>query len=144
MPAPEITGYFDPLSGEIHITGEVARTEAMAPVPWLQAGFRHALRHEYGHALLDEWLRDRAGPEASALIPQVSQEESLQTSDVPPELAPLMRDYRDEPQRYGSPYFTSAFTEYFAESYARFIEGEAVPSATKRFLASFATTGKPD
>lgn len=138
VPTPEITGYFDPASGEIHITGEVARMEAMAPVAWLQGGFRHALRHEYGHALLDEWLRKRAGPDAAALVPEIGQDEPAPPGDVPSELAPLMRDYRAEPERYGSSYYTSAFTEYFAESYARFIEGKSIPAATRRFFDALA------
>lgn len=134
-PAAEVQGYYDPDSGEIHITGEVTRFEAMAPLPWLQARFRRALRHEYGHAMLYDWLFENGDAASVVLVPAITQRDASGTDAIPPELRPAVREYRKvSTDVYGSPYFTTDFTEYFAESYARFLEGEEVPRATRQFL----------
>lgn len=151
-PAAAISGSFDPETGEIHITGRVPRIQASLPAPWLQGSFRHALRHEYGHALLDEWLADETGVDwtdrATTFLREegeifdasdFTQDESGVPSVVPRELRPLVREYLAvRPRLYGSEYYTSTFDEYFAESYSRFLLRRSVPVEMRRFLAQFA------
>lgn len=131
----EVQGYYDPATDEIHLTGELTRLQAMAPLPWLQGRFRHALRHEYGHAMLDEWLEAKAAPDQVATVPQITQRGPVGMDEVPPRLQPLVREYRRlDDQLYGASYYTSYFTEFFAESYARYLDGGSVPPEMQRFL----------
>lgn len=130
-------GNFDGKTGVITILGEEPRVEAGMP-SLLQSNFRHLLRHEYGHALLQDWLCATAGQatgryySAAVSVPGEPFRESW-----PDAIHPMLEDYLSAPRNvYGDAYFTSTFHEYFAESYARLLDGQTVPAATRRFLLS--------
>ncbi|MBI5231405.1 MAG: hypothetical protein HY876_04475 [Coriobacteriales bacterium] len=129
---------YDPVTGRITILGQFERLQASLPVPWLQPSFRRALRHEYGHAFLDDWLRKegiswRNGRYEAITTPGAR----LDPRDFPEELRPVIEEYRGLPRLlYGSPEFTSTFAEYVAESYARYADNERVPPRMEAFLDS--------
>lgn len=102
------------------------------------------LRHEYGHALLSDLLvRDRGGDYYRSRKANALQEltQGDNPSELPELLLPIFEDYRSAPRsiydrgmestRTIPGYFTREFGEFFAESFARYLEGEPIPAATR-------------
>ncbi len=135
----EKAGNFDSKTGVIRILSEELRWEASLP-EGMRPNFDHTLRHEYGHAFLNDFLKAAAGGDqrlAATLSVMPYQTASAKAADWPGALVPLLEEYRKTPKTvFGSAYYTSTFGEYFAESYARFCEGKEVPAATRKFFVS--------
>jgi hypothetical protein len=136
----EMQGYYDPSDGSIRITGGLARLSAAMPNDTLRSFFDRALRHEYGHAFLDDWLKTKKGGDkvwaASAKGPQ-----QIDPASVPAELQGPLSEYTAmSTSAYGQQYFMSSFGEFMAESYARLLFGQEVPPKTEQFL--MASAGK--
>lgn len=134
----QVQGWYDTSSRTIHVTGRLARASAASPIPAFRGIFVHALRHEYGHAFLDEWLRRRTG--SAKQIAEFSDPPELQsTNGLPGPLIAVVAEFRTQPSDlYGNPYAMSNFNEYFAESYARFLEGKPIAPQMERFLSAHA------
>lgn len=127
-------GTYDPVSGTILLDGVFVRFQASLRVAWLQSTFRHVLRHEYGHALLADWLT-RNGDSEQAALPFTTSPEANRPARYPVGIQGVVREFDSQPREvYGQRYFRQAFAEYFAESYARFLEGDEVPPRMERFL----------
>lgn len=136
----QVEGYYDPTTRTIHVTGRLARLSASSPVRQLRGLFVHALRHEYGHAFLDDWLRSRPGE--NVYLEQLSlAPEAQTTSGLPEPLVPVVEEFTHLPSDvYGGAYAMSNFNEFFAESYARYLNGKWVPPEMARFLGDYAET----
>jgi hypothetical protein len=135
-------GNFDPATGRITILSEDARFEAGLPSP-LQPHFRHVLRHEYGHALLFDWLQATVGPERSRAFFEATGVGGVPRQDAyPVALQPVIREFQALRRGtvYGDTYFTTTFDEYVAESYARYLDGDKVPPAARGFLQALSMT----
>jgi hypothetical protein len=135
---PQGAGNYDPKTGKIRIVAEEVRWEASLP-EGMRPNFDHLLRHEYGHAFLDDWVKGAAPKDASgkqlAYLPYT--EGTNDTGSYPKAMRPVLDEYRRvKPDVYGLTYYTSEFGEYMAESYARFCEGQYVSKATAAFLRS--------
>lgn len=135
----EAQAYYDSKRDTIFVVGEEACIEATLP-EWLRPTFTHTLRHEYGHALLDDWL-EGCGPasdDAGAEYFAYTDASGIDPSACPKGLKAVAEEYRALPEdTYGQPYYMQTFDEYMAESFARFIEGKHVPVATREFLSGF-------
>ena len=130
----EIQGLYDPNDDHIEITGGLARISAAMPVDPLRVLFYRDLRHEYGHAFLHDWMKAR-GFLDSAWAATALDAKHINPANLPPELRATAAEYRVlDPAVYGAQYFTSAFGEYMAESYARLLSGLEVPPQTEKFL----------
>jgi len=130
----EMQGFYEPKDGHIEITGGLARLSAAMPVDILRSLFYRDLRHEYGHAFLHDWMKATgAGDRAWAATLQDAKH--IDPASVPAQLRDSVSEYRAlNPSEYGLPYFTSNFSEYMAESYARLLSGLEVPPKTEKFL----------
>ena len=148
----ERAGDFDEGRGVITILSEEARYEANLP-PWLRPNFDHTVRHEYGHAFLDDLLKGMPStpppseaPKTTpvtrlAFLPYGADSDSKPDPTLPAILQPVVHEFHHAPRDiYGSPYYTSTFGEFIAESYARFCEGRYVPRVTAAFLSREART----
>lgn len=129
-------GRYDSNTGKITMVADEIRWEASLPAG-MRPNFEHALRHEYGHAFLDDWLKAVGGGADSgkklAFLPYT--EGGAAVGNYPKNLRPVFREFRGiNPNIYGVAYYTSTFGEFMAESYARFCEGKDVPPATTAFL----------
>ncbi len=134
----ERQGYYDPKDGRIEITGGLARLSAAMPNPMLRAFFGRALRHEYGHAYLDDWMKAKKADER-AWVASLQNAQSIDTSLLPAELQGPVEEYRSmSGTAYGQPYFMSTFSEFMAESYSRLLGGQEVPPKTEQFLMASA------
>jgi len=130
----EVQGLYDPLSEEIHITGVLVRIQASFANPWIQPLFRQTLRHEYGHAFLYDWTKDR-GWIGTTLGAFGATQSSIDPGEFPASIRRVVIEYQSvDSDVYGSTYFTSNFNEYMAESYARYLNGEEIPPQVRRFL----------
>lgn len=142
-PAWEQQAYYDDATGTIHIIGDQSILEARLP-QWMRPTFTHTLRHEYGHALLAEYLEAYApGQDANAGdFLGYTDVSSADPRNFPPPLRGVVEEYRTLPRGvYGSTYHTANFWEYMAESYARFVADERVPPVTHSFLEELARDG---
>lgn len=133
----EIQGRYEPETGVIRITGRLARAQAGLPSQ-AQGLFRHALRHEYGHAFADDWRKAKK----VKLEPFLGYTESGRKTEpkgLPKEMAPVVKEYMNAPANlYGPAYLTQSFDEYLAESYARFMDGIPIPPETEKFFKKLA------
>lgn len=130
----EATGRFDAAQGRIVVLSEEARTEAGLPQAF-HFVLRPAIRHEYGHALLYDWLAAEVGEDDAVTLYGWSSTPRPPAWVFPAAIRPVVDEYREIPHGvYGLDYYTSTMSEYLAESYARVLAGEHVPPATKRFL----------
>lgn len=145
----EQAAYFDPSNSSITISSEELRLEGTMPDS-MRPNLRHALRHEYGHAFLYDMLVERHGGQGneskaayeSSLINAIRQGRPEPPPALPSDMHPLLAEYAGaDPTVYGSPYLTSSFGEYFAESYARVLEGKPVPAQTKAWFLKYADEG---
>lgn len=131
-------GRYDPKNETIHILDEAAALQASLPDrvrPWLDGLFLRVLRHEYGHAFMEDWMRGRQASEEARRACRECPRAGPQPGALPPELAPLAEEWMaSEPSLYGNPYLTSTFEEYLAESFARMVAGAEVPAATEAFF----------
>jgi hypothetical protein len=136
----EMQGYYDPSDGSIRITGGLARLSAAMPNDNLRGFFGRALRHEYGHAFLDDWLKTKKGGEkAWAISTQGAQQ--IDPASLPDELRGPLSEYSAmSTSAYGQPYFMSSFGEFMAESYSRLLFGLEVPPKTEQFLMASSGT----
>jgi hypothetical protein len=136
--AAQGAGNYDSNTGKIKMVADEIRWEASLPKGF-RPNFEHALRHEYGHALLDDWLKGAAQASAGgrqlAYLPYT--EGTNDTGSYPKVLRPVLTEYHTvKPDIYGAVYYSSTFGEYMAESYARFCEGKSVPQGIAGFLRS--------
>lgn len=133
----EVQAYYEPGTGVIRITGDVTCAVAGLP-PEMQALFRHVLRHEYGHALADDW-REVNGLPAEPFLTYSDSGQSMRAAAFPDSISPVVAEFAEvSPNIYGPDYLTQNFDEYFAESYARFLDGKEVPPRTECFLRGLA------
>jgi hypothetical protein len=130
----EMQGFYDPNDGHIQITGGLPRLSAAMPVAALRGLYYRALRHEYGHAFLHDWMKEkRAGDRAWDATLQDA--EHIDPKSMPRALRESVTEYRAmDSASYGVPYFTSSYGEFMAESYARVLSGWEVPPKTEKFL----------
>lgn len=139
----EAGGDYDCRTRTVNILSEFVRAQAGLPDPF-RPQFLHALRHEYGHAFVqDELTLKFPGTVEHPAFAEANKprESSEELGIVAPELEPVVRDWIGSPKTlYGLEHNTGTFNEYLAESYARFMEGDVVPAATRRFLQSQAST----
>ncbi|MBI5231406.1 MAG: hypothetical protein HY876_04480 [Coriobacteriales bacterium] len=133
--AATVEGLYDPTTGDIHIVGELSRLQATMPVIF-QGTFRQTLRHEYGHAYLDDWAKEHGMASYDpALVDASTRGAEIDPEQFPEELRPVIEAYEDAPDGiYGMAYFNTTFHEFFAESYARYVGGQHVPAAVKAFF----------
>ena len=127
-------------AGVIYILSEQVRFEASLPAG-MRPDFDRTIRHEYGHAFLYDLLADKVGLSTRKGV--ALQRETFKASPSlsvawPAGLRPVVQEYRKTARDiYRGTYFTSSFSEYLAESYARYCAGQSVPPQTRRFLRSF-------
>jgi hypothetical protein len=131
----EVQGKYDVKTGTIRICGKMAVLQA-GLAEKLQPTFRGTLRHEYGHALLADWMKAKhLKPTKEPFVLYRQPGVLLHPKDNPKELRPVVAEYNVAPRTiYGLPHFTSSFDEYIAQSYARFVSGQDVPKHTAAFL----------
>lgn len=140
-------GKYDTKTRTVSILSEFVRAEAGLPTQ-LQPQFIHILRHEYGHALVEDLLKvkypgEARGGEKYAAFDAVNEpkESSNVLGAVPPALKPVVKDWMKAPDDiYGMDHNTETFNEYLAESYARFMDGQSIPAETRHFLQSLSRT----
>lgn len=131
-----VEGEYDPNTGTIRIVGDLSRLQAGLPGP-LQPTFRHTLRHEYGHAFLEDYCRAKGmDPMSPSFLACAQPGSHLDPKDFPRKLRPVLAAYRSASSDiYGMDYFTSTFEEFFAESYARYVAGDSIPGGVRSFFA---------
>ena len=142
-------GGYDCRTRTVCIKNEFVCAEAGLPDK-LRPQFVHALRHEYGHALTQDLLTVKYAAKPMANKSYQTLDEANQPREisrvsvlVAPPLKPVVKDWQAAPSTiYGLEHNTDCFSEYLAESYARFLEGKTIPDATKRFLQSQSEPGK--
>ena len=136
----EMQGYYDPKDGRIQITGGLARLSAAMPNEKLRSFYLRALRHEYGHAFLHDWLKTKKGGD-KAWAASLAGPQQLDEKSFPEELRGPIAEYRAmSTSAYGQQYFMSSFGEFIAESYARLLFGLEVPPKTEQFLMASASS----
>ncbi len=131
------------------ILSEFVRAEAGLP-DRLRPQFVHALRHEYGHALVEDLLKikfagRRVGNELYPAFDEANKprQTSQELTVISPVLKPVVKEWLNAPPTlYGLEHNTETLNEFVAESYARFMEGKSIPDATRRFLQSQSVPGK--
>lgn len=134
----EQQGLYDAQKQRIKITGQLARLQASLPDARMQPIFRHTLRHEYGHALLEDWS-DAHKLDDELYLAYGESADELAPGAYPKKLRPVVKEYREVGKNvYGYEYFTASFDEFFAESYARYMDGLEVPPHAKEFLTALA------
>jgi hypothetical protein len=129
----EVAAAYDPAMDRIEIASATGSDPRCA---------RHALRHEYGHALVIDILTAAASDRESARR-TIQEFRGLGPHGdrmiVPEALRPVFDEYATfEPETYGDGSLSSDFGEYMAESYARYLDGSRVPPVTARFLGDVA------
>lgn len=105
------------------------------------------LKHEYGHAFLNDYLIQSLGSTEyinesfgtlimdNELCRYHQGDRFLQRYLYPRELQELFKDFENVSEwEYGDSHYTSNFHEYFAESYARFLEKKEIPERTMFFF----------
>jgi len=133
------SGAFRLPSGVIHIDSDVARYESTLPAG-MRPDFDHALRHEYGHAFLYDFLAAKVGYRSNAgmaVYNATATDSPSRSLSWPAGLRAVVAEYLTLSKTvYSNPYYTSSLSEYVAESYARYAMGDSIPPATKAFLSS--------
>lgn len=144
----EAAGRFDPSANTILICDDLAALEASLPEPVrsrMDGAFLRVLRHEYGHALLEDWLRTHSASPPEYEACQGAARAQASPNAFPQGLRPAVIEWLSQrPTVYGLPHFASAFTEYFAESYARLLSGKAVAPRMGEFLHRLSSPGSRD
>jgi hypothetical protein len=134
----DVLAVFEPGHDWIVVVDRQARLQAELPYP-LQSDLRRGLRHEYGRAMLQDWLIGKAGETEGRLLSAETVTSRPVPHDFPPELQPVIDDYMSyRPTIYGDIRYMASLNDYVAESYERFLEGEYVPPRTRLFLAAVA------
>jgi hypothetical protein len=148
-PMPHVAGLYDDQTRTVSVTSELVCATAGLP-DRLQAPFVRTLRHEYGHAFAEDILKiecavrtDASGETFMAYTEAAYHRDDAEVlPHVTPDLELVVRDWQESPPNiYGNAHLTSTFSEYLAESYARFLSGKPVPDATRRFLQSRSEVG---
>lgn len=143
-PAPHVAGLYDDQTRTVCVKSELVCATAGLP-DRLQAPFVRTLRHEYGHAFAEDILKiecavrtDASGETFMAYTEAACRRDDADVlAHVTPDLEPVVRDWQESPSSiYGNAHLTATFSEYLAESYARFLSGKPIPDATRRFLQS--------
>ncbi len=133
--------YYDPDANTIFIVGEQACLEATMP-RWLRPTFLHTLRHEYGHAMLADWLNAHETPgDPSGTLLAAVQVRRPRAASLPARLRPVLTEYLRGPGETYDEFYMTSFDQYMAESYAGFLDGQYVPPRTARFLREVAARG---
>lgn len=134
-PDTAVQGRFDSRTGKITILGNESCFDASLPGR-VHPLFYHSLRHEYGHAAMADWLKsNRLNEVAQAQVAMAERTKAATPKGCPRSLVPVVCEWKSQkPTVYGPRYFTETFTEYLAESYARYLEGRKVPPQTAKFL----------
>jgi len=127
-------------AGVINIVSEQVRFEASLP-SGMRPNFDRTIRHEYGHAFLYDLLADKVGlstRKGIALQREANKASPSLSVAWPAGLRPVVQEYRKVARNiYQGTYYTASFSEYLAESYARYCAGQNVPPQTRTFLKSF-------
>jgi len=137
----EMQGRYNPETGKIEVTGDLARLQACYKVPALRGILYRTLRHEYGHAFLSDWVsRGTKGKQVALPYAEGGQADPEQ---LPKALVPVYEEYKKLPDTfYGQAYVLSSFDEYMAESYARFVSGQDIPKETLAFFEGYCKAEK--
>jgi hypothetical protein len=144
-----VAGQYDDVTRTVRVTSEFVYVAAGLPEE-MRGLFTRTLRHEYGHAFAEDILKtecaiqaDPSGEMFLAYTESGAPRNAANMLDhVSPELRPVVDDWHQVPANvYGRQYYTMTFGEYLAESYARFLNGDPVPDATRRFLQSRSDVG---
>lgn len=140
----ETAGRYEDQTRTVRLESEFVCASAGLP-GLLRLPFEHSLRHEYGHAFVEDVLKAADAPKVGSgdemylayTESTMPRECADEISCMPPELQPVLEEWRtSQADIYRLPYFTSTFNEYLAESYARYLGGYHVPDATRRYLES--------
>lgn len=103
--------------------------------------------HEYGHALTFDALVTYQGGDVAAatndlfsVVVDFGRDSNI--NSLPEELREVAAEYQTVPENiYGSTYYTERLTEYLAQSFARYCDGQSVPPVTNEWLAELNTDG---
>lgn len=129
-----LAGWFDPEEDSIHIVVPAGSRS-------IRLTYLETLRHEYGHAFMQDWLLREAGSDYDAdrlhrVLYRVSPDGSpLSVESLPEGLKPAAAEYLDEPGHYGD-YPATHFSEFMAEAFAYYVSGEDMPPAALAFFRS--------
>jgi hypothetical protein len=142
-------GIYDSDSGVVYISTDLDRWASILLFAPGTSPKDHVIQHEYGHALLHDFLVSSYGGYQSYLgdvyatevvdrgIDGITQPGSSKLPDFmyPSAIQVLILSYRlQSPDIYGDAYYTGNFHEFFAESYRRYLDGDGIPIEFSKFF----------
>lgn len=127
-----VTGFGDVVGQYEGQTGVIYLNRNLVSDTGMPTEYNIILRHEYGHALFEDIMGNDARGEAgymsylrsmyATVLTQTTPD--LYALTLPPDLREIFYIYKKQPvEIYGDAYDTKNLSEFFAESYARYLTG---------------------